>query len=108
MAQATSGAQTNTTTQEKKDYLDKAQSDFAQLDLRIEALRIKLGRTAKEVQDELYDLSYSLEAKKAVVMQKIMAIKEDAGGAWKDTKEGLNKAMDDLRKNVDELDNRLR
>jgi hypothetical protein len=83
----------------KADYQKKTDQDLKRLGKKIKHLR---HRTDAKVNADLKAATEKLEAQKAEVDKKLVALENSTGDAWKDLSKGLDKALKDLKVSVDE------
>ncbi len=86
------------TLQEKQEYQKRIESQLADLSQRIDELKEK-AKTAK--QDAVVKLQAQMEAlkkQKEVAEQKLSELRSSTSNAWGEVKDGVDKAMDNLKK----------
>jgi hypothetical protein len=82
----------------KADYQKKTDHDLKALGKKIKHLQ---HRTDAQVNADLSDATKTLEAQKTEADQKLAALENSTGDAWKDLRKGMDDALTDLKVSVD-------
>jgi predicted small secreted protein len=85
-------------TYEKKEEFQRAlAAQMRELDVKIDELKAKAGRASDAVKAEFARDMEVLDRQKAVLAQKMEAVKTSSASAWNDVKAGANSAMDSVK-----------
>lgn len=89
-------------TYEKKDEYQRAlTAQAAELNIKIDELKAKAVRGTDAVKAEFARDMEALDRHKAVLGQKMEAVKASSASAWNDVKAGANSAMDSVKQTYD-------
>lgn len=89
---------------EKDEVLNKLEERAAEMESRIDELKMKYESASDETKEKLEQQIETMENRLADFKGKIEDINNSAGDAWKDLKEGTSKAMTDLEKAIEEAE----
>ncbi|MFP4488136.1 MAG: hypothetical protein ACLFN1_02425 [Bacteroidales bacterium] len=89
---------------EKDEVLNKLNEQAAEMENRIDELKVKYESASDETKEELEEQIETMENRLGTFNEKIKDIDDSAGDAWKDFKEGTAKAMNDLEKSIEEAE----
>ena len=85
-------------TYEKKEEYQRARAaQRRDLDVKIDELKAKAGRASDAVKAEFARDMEALDRQKAVLAQKMEAVKSSTASGWNDVKAGANSAMDSVK-----------
>lgn len=90
------------TYQLKKDYETKVHKDLRKIDAKIDQFKRGTHRTGEDVHADVDKEVKKLEAQKADADRKLADLEKSTGDAWKDLRRGVDGAVSDLKKSVDE------
>ena len=85
------------TYEKKEEYQRALTAQMRGLDLKIDELKAKAGRATDAVKAEFARDMETLDRQKAVLVQKMEAVKSSSASAWNDVKAGANSAMDSVK-----------
>ena len=85
------------TYEKKEEYQRSLAAQTRELDVKIDELKAKAGRASDAVKAEFARDMEALDRQKAVLTQKMEAVKSSSASAWSDVKAGANSAMDALK-----------
>lgn len=88
----------------KGDYVRKAHAAVDALSVKIDALELKAkdaGSSAREGMDEKLT---ALKARRKTLKKDLARLKRASGKAWANIKAGLDKGLEDLKKDLEEAD----
>jgi TolA-binding protein len=86
------------TAQEQEKYLQQARERLDTLDKRISDLRQQAANQTGELQQKLTEQVDGLEKQADAVKEKLAAMKDVSGDAWKKLKSGVDGSMTELEK----------
>jgi predicted small secreted protein len=81
----------------KEEYQRALAAQMQELDVKIDELKAKAGRASDAVKAEFARDMEALDRQKAVLAQKMAAVKSSSASAWNDVKAGANSAMDSVK-----------
>ena len=84
------------TYEKKEEYQRALAAQMRELDVKIDDLKAKGGRASDAVKAEFARDMEALDRQKAVLAQKLEAVKSSSASAWNDVKAGANSAMDSV------------
>ncbi len=90
------------TAQQAEIYTKEMQAKLDEISKKADELRKKAASATGDAAKKSQALMENLKAKAAVAEQKLRELQSAGAGAWKDTKQGLDKAMADLQKAYDQ------
>ena len=85
------------TYEKKEEYQRALAAQMRELDVKIDELKAKAGRASDAVKAEFARDMQALDRQKAVLSQKMEAVKSSSASGWNDVKAGANSAMDSVR-----------
>ena len=85
------------TYEKKEEYQRALAAQMRELDVKIDELKAKAGRASDAVKAEFARDMEALDRQKAVLSQKMEAVKSSSASAWNDVKAGANSAMDSVK-----------
>ena len=85
------------TYEKKEEYQGALASQMRELDAKIDELKAKAGRASDAVKAEFARDMEAVDRQKAVLTQKMAAVKSSSASAWNDVKAGANSAMDSVK-----------
>lgn len=92
----------------REEYLQKMHDQLDKLNAEIDELAKKAGGLTTEVMQEYRQQMESLQAKQAVVRQKVEELQHAGGSAWNDMKSGIDLAWDALGEAIDSARSRFK
>jgi TolA-binding protein len=84
--------------QKKQEYQKQIEDELSDLDRQIEKLKAQANEAQAEARAKLQAEIAGLEQKKAAARKELDRVKAASAEAWEDMKEGVNAAMENLRK----------
>ena len=85
------------TYEKKEEYQRALAGQMRELDAKIAQLKAKAARASDAVKAEFSRDMEVLDRQKAVLAQKMEAVKDSSASAWSDVKAGANSAMDSVK-----------
>jgi predicted small secreted protein len=85
------------TYEKKGEYQRAFTAQMRELDVKIDELKAKAGRASDAVKAEFARDMEALDRQKAVLAQKMEAVKSSSASGWNDVKAGANSAMDSVK-----------
>ena len=85
------------TYEKKEEYQRALAAQMRELDVKIDELKAKAGRASDAVKAEFARDMEPLDRQKAVLSQKMEAVKSSSASAWNDVKAGASSAMDSVK-----------
>lgn len=85
------------TYEKKGEYQRSLATQRGELDVKIDELKAKAGRASDAVEAEFARDMEALDRQKAVLAQKMEAVKSSSASGWNDVKAGANSAMDSVK-----------
>ena len=89
------------TYEKKEEYQRELAAQMRELDAKVDELKAKAARANDAVKAEFARDMDALDRQKAVLNQKIDAVKSSSASAWSDVKAGANSAMESIRQTYD-------
>jgi outer membrane murein-binding lipoprotein Lpp len=83
--------------EKKEEYQRVLAEQMRELDVKVDELKAKAGRASDAVKAEFASDMEALDRQKAVLAQKMEAVKSSSASAWNDVKAGANSAMDSVK-----------
>jgi len=84
------------TYEKKEEYQRALAAQMRDLDVEIAELKVKAGRASDAVKAEFARDMEALDRQKAVLVQKMEAVKSSTASGWNDVKAGANSAMESM------------
>ena len=81
----------------KEEYQRNLAAEMRELDIKIDELKVKAGRASDSVKAEFAKDMETLDRQKAVLAQKMEAVKTSSASGWIDVRAGANSAMDSVK-----------
>ena len=78
-----------------------------ELDVKLDVLKAKAGRASDSVKAEFAKDMEALDRQKAVLAQKMEAVKTSSASGWNDVKAGANSAMDSVKQTYEKAKAKL-
>ena len=91
------GATAEYATQERDEFVNKAQEDMDAINVKMEELKKKMQEETGEAKAKLEQQIQKLEPERQVAEEKLAALKSATGEAWKDLKADVEAAIDRLK-----------
>jgi predicted small secreted protein len=85
------------TYEKKEEYQRSLAAQRRELDVKIDELKAKAGRSSDAVKAEFARDMEALDRQKTVLAQRMEAVKSSSASAWNDVKAGANSAMDSVK-----------
>jgi predicted small secreted protein len=85
------------TYEKKEEYQRAFAAQMRELDVKIDELKAKAGRATDAVKAEFARDMEALDRQKAVLAQKMEAVKVSSASGWSDVKAGANSAMESVK-----------
>jgi predicted small secreted protein len=85
------------TYEKKEEYQRKLASEMRELDVKIDELKAKAGRASDAVKAEFAKDMEALDRRKAVLAQRMEAVKSASASKWDEVKGGANLAMESVK-----------
>jgi len=82
--------------QQKEEYTKKLETQLKRLDEQVEELKSSIKDAAAKPENQ--ELLKDLQAKRAVVQEKLDKVRTSSAAAWEEVKAGLDAAVEDLMK----------
>jgi predicted small secreted protein/outer membrane murein-binding lipoprotein Lpp len=95
------------TYERKEEYQRALASEMRELDVKIDELKVKAGRASDSVKAEFAKDMDTLDRQKAVLAQKMEAVKTSSAAGWNDVKAGANSAMDSVKQTYEKAKAKL-
>lgn len=93
------------TSAEKKDeYVKKARTELDALGAKIDDLEAKAKTTSASTRAEMNRQLKDLKARRKAALKEFSKLKRAGGKAWADIRAGLEKGIEDLKKDLEEAD----
>lgn len=90
------------TEQKKKEYQKKIEAKLKEYDKKIEILESRASELKEEGRTRFDQEIKELRKNKETVQKKLVELKRSSGKAWKDVKEGIDRALDKLDKSYNQ------
>jgi chromosome segregation ATPase len=81
---------------DRKELIDKLTAQLEQLDTKIDKLESKAGKAGAGAHQEYDSQIKDLKHRMAEAQEKLNALKKSGDEAWKELREGVEKAMDEV------------
>jgi hypothetical protein len=91
----------------KEEYQRKLAAEMKELDVKIDELKAKAGRASDSVKAEFAKDMEALDRQKAVLAQKMDAVKTSSASGWSEVKAGANSAMDSVKQTYEKAKAKL-
>lgn len=91
----------------KEEYQRKLAAEMKELDVKLDELKAKAGRASDSVKAEFAKDMEALDRQKAVLAQKMEAVKTSSASGWNDVKAGANSAMDSVKQTYEKAKAKL-
>lgn len=91
------------TPKEKKEYQKKTAADLAALEKKIEGLMEEQAKAPQQLKRMIIRGRVDLQRKDIIAKNKLAALEKASGKDWNALKDGLDKAMEDLRKSYEAM-----
>jgi len=91
----------------KEEYQRKLAAEMKELDVKIDELKAKAGRASDSVKAEFAKDMEALDRQKAVLAQKMEAVKSSSASGWNEVKAGANSAMDSVKQTYEKAKAKL-
>lgn len=88
---------------QKDEYQQKAEDELAQLEQQLAELDRRIDAARGEAKAQLQRALDDLRKKRAVVRQRLDALRSSGEAAWRELREGIDSALEQLRKGLDEM-----
>jgi peptidoglycan hydrolase CwlO-like protein len=85
------------TYEKKEEYQRALAAEMKDLDVKIDELKAKAARSSDAVKAEFARDMETLDRQKAVLAEKMAAVKSSSASGWNDVKAGANSAMDSVK-----------
>ena len=85
------------TYEKKEEFQRSLAAQMQELDVKIDELKAKAARASDAVKAEFARDLEVLDRQKAVLAQKMEAVKSSSASGWNDVKAGANSAMDSVK-----------
>jgi outer membrane murein-binding lipoprotein Lpp len=85
------------TYEKKEEYQRTLAAQMQELDSKIDELKARAGRASDTVKAEFARDMEVLDRQKAVLAEKMEAVRASSASAWTDAKAGANSALDSVR-----------
>jgi predicted small secreted protein len=95
------------TYEKKEQYQRDLAAQMNELDVKIDELKAKAGRASDSVKAEFARDMEVLDRQKAVLAQKMEAVKASSASGWNDVKAGANSAMDSVKQTYEKAKAKL-
>ena len=95
------------TYEKKEEYQRALTAQMRKLDLEIDELKARAGRASDAVKAEFARDMEVLDRQKAVLAQKMEAVKTSTASGWDDVKAGANSAMDSVKQTYEKAKARI-
>ncbi len=82
---------------DREAYVQKIKAKIDELDAKIDQMEAKVRSTTADMKLKYEDQIAEIRGKRDNARQKLQSVKEAGGGAWKEMKEGMDKAVDALK-----------
>lgn len=93
------------TAAEKKDeYVKKARTELDALGAKIDGLEVRAKAAGASTRAEMERQLKDLKARRKAALKDFSKLKRASGRAWADIRAGLEKGIDDLKKELEEAD----
>ncbi|MFI5346068.1 MAG: hypothetical protein ACHQ51_06810 [Elusimicrobiota bacterium] len=99
---ASRAAETSKIAETKAEYVKKAHAELDELSARIDALEVKARKTGAATDEALKKKISELKARRKTAKKDFAKLKRASGEAWADLKAGVDKGIDDIKKELDE------
>ena len=86
----------------KAEYVKKAHAELDEISARIDALEVKAKKTGAATDEALKKRIKELKARRKTAKKDFAKLKHASATAWADLKAGMDKGIDDLKKELDE------
>jgi predicted small secreted protein len=91
----------------KEEYQRKLAAEMRELDVKIGELKTKAGRASDSVKAEFAKDMEALDRQKAVLAEKMEAVKTSSASKWDDVKAGANSAMESVKQTYEKAKAKL-
>jgi len=91
----------------KEEYQRKLAAEMKELDVKLDELKAKAGRASDSVKAEFAKDMEALDRQKAVLAEKMEAVKTSSASGWNDVKAGANSAMDSVKQTYEKAKAKL-
>lgn len=91
-------------TEEKNEYVDQAKAELDELSGRIDALEARARKAGAAASAEAARQLKELKARRKKALKDLARLKRASGRAWTDIKAGLEKGLEELKKELAETD----
>jgi predicted small secreted protein len=95
------------TYEKKEEYQRKLASEMRELDVKIDELKAKAGRASDAVKAQFPRDMEALDRQKAVLAEKMAAVKTSSASKWDEVKAGANSALDSVKQTYEKAKAKL-
>jgi len=92
----------------KEEYRERLEAQFKEWKAKIDSLEARASTVSSEAKGELIKEIDELRRKKTVVKEKWSELQKSSGEAWEITKEGVEKAVSELKHAFDKVVSRFK
>lgn len=85
------------TYEKKEEYQRDLAAQMKELDVKIDELKAKAGRASDAVKAQFARDMEALDRQKAILAEKMEAVRSSSASGWNDVKAGANSAMDSVK-----------
>jgi len=82
---------------DREAYVQKIKAKIDELDAKIDQLEARVRSAGADMKVKYDDQIAEIRGRRDKARQKLQTAKEASGGAWKEMKEGVDKAVDALK-----------
>jgi chromosome segregation ATPase len=91
----------------KEEYQRKLAAEMKELDVKIDELKAKAGRASDSVKAEFAKDMEALDRQKAILAEKMEAVKTSSASGWSEVKSGANSAMESVKQTYEKAKAKL-
>jgi predicted small secreted protein len=95
------------TYEKKEEYQRSLTAQMKEIDVKIDELKVKAGRASDSVKAEFPRDMEALDRQKAVLAEKMEAVKSSSASKWHEVKAGANSAMDSVKQTYEKAKAKL-
>jgi predicted secreted Zn-dependent protease len=81
----------------KEAYIEKAKAQIKEIEARMNALRVEVEKATADTKSEMGKRLEELNAHRKVAEERLQQLQRVSGDAWTDLREGMEKALSDLK-----------
>ncbi len=98
----------DTISKKKKVYIEKAEAELKEWGAKIDVLKAKTEKSKGDIKIKYLEQIIELRNKQEALKKKLRELKGSGDGAWADLKEGMDYALDDLKRSLKRALSRFR